>query len=243
MTAKEHYVFTAPDDPHITIWRYMDFTKFVSMLENKGLYFSRSDKLGDPFEGSFSKENGRLRPEVYSDIPPNSLDIVYKLCENMRKFTYINCWHMNDFESAAMWKLYSKTNEAIAIKSGYQQLNECLDDESFLGIVHYEDYDNTWIPEGNTLYPYVHKRLSFSHEQELRAVIQKTPNNQMHLDIPPNQLITGVWKTVEIINLVNEIYVAPTSPSWFKILVEKILKRYGIAIKVNQSSLDQDPFF
>lgn len=33
------------------LWRYMDFTKFVSMLVKKGLFFSRLDRLGDEYEG------------------------------------------------------------------------------------------------------------------------------------------------------------------------------------------------
>jgi hypothetical protein len=39
------------------IWLYMDFTKYVSMLEHGGLYLRRSDLLGDPFEGSVSQLN------------------------------------------------------------------------------------------------------------------------------------------------------------------------------------------
>ncbi|MDK2833275.1 MAG: hypothetical protein PWP63_362 [Methanolobus sp.] len=183
MPAKEHPVFVAPNDPDIPIWRYMDFTKFVSMLENKGLYFSRSDKLGDPFEGSFSRGNEKLRSVVYNDqIPPEILNNLCNLYQEMITCTFVNCWHMNNYESAAMWRLYSKTNEAIAVKSTYRQLNQLLDDECFIGMVQYIDYESTWLPEGNLLYPYVHKRLSFSHEQELRAVIQKQPMKEKKLE-------------------------------------------------------------
>jgi len=38
------------DDESI-IWRFMDFTKFVSLLETNSLFFCRLDKLGDPFGG------------------------------------------------------------------------------------------------------------------------------------------------------------------------------------------------
>ena len=44
-----------PDDA--TLWRYMDFTKFVSLLEKQALFFSKPDRLGDPFEGSLPKKN------------------------------------------------------------------------------------------------------------------------------------------------------------------------------------------
>jgi len=48
----DHYKFKQPEDCEIKIWRYMDFTKLVFTLEESGLFFSRLDRLGDPFEGS-----------------------------------------------------------------------------------------------------------------------------------------------------------------------------------------------
>ena len=35
-----------------TLWRYIDFTKLVSFLEDQTIFFARADKLGDPFEGA-----------------------------------------------------------------------------------------------------------------------------------------------------------------------------------------------
>jgi hypothetical protein len=49
-----HPVFEPPDG-HAQLWRYMDFIKFVSLLDTAELNFSRSDMLGDPFEGSLPK--------------------------------------------------------------------------------------------------------------------------------------------------------------------------------------------
>jgi hypothetical protein len=42
-----HPAFEPPADPQTKIWRYMDFTQFVSMLEEKGLLFTRADLLVD----------------------------------------------------------------------------------------------------------------------------------------------------------------------------------------------------
>ena len=81
---------------------------------------------------------------------------------------------MNEGGSAAMWQLYSKTNEAVALKSTFFRLANELDEKTYIGLVDYIDFENAGLPEGNTLYPYVHKRLSFSHEKEVRAVILKT---------------------------------------------------------------------
>ena len=35
----EHPSFHLPTNPSAKIWRYMDFTKFVSLLETNALYF------------------------------------------------------------------------------------------------------------------------------------------------------------------------------------------------------------
>ena len=58
-------VFTTPANPGIKIWRYMDFTKFVSMLENGGLFFARADQLEDEFE---ARDAATLAHHVTADL-------------------------------------------------------------------------------------------------------------------------------------------------------------------------------
>lgn len=53
----EHPSFAAPEDPDVNIWRYMDFTKFVSILDAGALWFTRADRFLDQFEGSSPKIN------------------------------------------------------------------------------------------------------------------------------------------------------------------------------------------
>lgn len=251
MPAAQHPVFKQPADPTIAIWRYMDFTKFVAMLETSALFFARADKLGDPFEGSYSRGNERMRPVVYKDLyeqlKPENVEKFRsgyaEFARWQRQWIFINCWHMNASESAAMWKLYAKTNEAIAVKSSFSRLAELLDGNTFLGAVEYIDFERDWLPEGNTLYPFVHKRLSFSHEQEVRAVFPQLPESGEALDmkaIPPE---AGLDRAIDLDALIQEIYVAPTSPKWFKTLVEQVSRRYGLEKPIHQSSLDAQPFF
>src|SRR5436190_2077614 len=55
----------SPVSPFSHIWRFMDFAKFGAMLEGGGLFFSRSDLLGDPFEASLNnyEEEERSRKD------------------------------------------------------------------------------------------------------------------------------------------------------------------------------------
>jgi hypothetical protein len=55
-----HDVFEPPR-PNAPILRYMDFVKFVWLLDRASLYFTRVDKLGDRFEGSMSRANHKAR--------------------------------------------------------------------------------------------------------------------------------------------------------------------------------------
>jgi hypothetical protein len=56
MAFKEHPEFAPPSSPDATIWRYMDFATFLSLLDRSALFFVRLDKLAevDPFEGYYT---------------------------------------------------------------------------------------------------------------------------------------------------------------------------------------------
>jgi hypothetical protein len=249
MAASDHPLFTTPDDLSIPIWRYMDFTKFVSMLANSGVYFPRADLLGDPFEGSFSAPNKGLREAFYQQLKTTK-ELRNRMPEFARqngkwtrKCTYINCWHMSHCESAGMWRLYARSNEAVAIRSTIKKLKVALDADCFVGAIQYINYSTTPIPENNTFWPFLHKRLSFSHECELRAVIQDFPITDGAIVVGTPIDRTGIWKTISLSELIDHVYVAPTAPRWFSELTEHVLRQYKLKVKVSQSSLDDTPFF
>jgi hypothetical protein len=164
--------FITPENPSIKIWRYMDFTKFVYALDKSAFYFTHVDMLGDPYEGSYSRANTWIRKLAYSKSNESrSLEEVIEIMRETRKDIYVNCWHMNEGESAAMWRLYAKTNEAICIQSTYEQLKSCLPNFTNIGMVNYIDYDKEWVPEDSIYNPFLFKRQSFQHEREIRAII------------------------------------------------------------------------
>ncbi len=49
----------SPVSTDTTIWRYMSFTKLIALLSQEGLYFSRCDTFGDPFEGALGRTEDR----------------------------------------------------------------------------------------------------------------------------------------------------------------------------------------
>jgi len=68
---KDHPAFRKPTDSNISLWRYQDMARLVSLLEYKSLYFCRSDLLPDKFEGSLPKGNIQHRREVSMKLMQN----------------------------------------------------------------------------------------------------------------------------------------------------------------------------
>jgi hypothetical protein len=246
----DHPVFSPPTDINVKIWRYMDLSKYLSLLDSSALFFSRADLLGDPYEGATSHANRILRPSVYgAGVDPSMFEGMSSFQQWIRQWTFINCWHMNENESDAMWRIYARTSDAVAIQSTFARLQRVLSDRAFIGVVKYVDYDTEWMPEGNTFYPFVHKRKSFEHERELRAVMQELPSKadpdgktDSVIDRIPNGE-EGRGVSVQLPDIIERVYIAPTSPAWFQEIVRSVTAKYKLDAPVEQSALDRLPEF
>ena len=249
---EEHPVFIAPENSEIKVWRYMDFTKMISLIDTRRLFFTRADMFNDPFEGSYPKINVEARNYVPPEIPEEGKEIYTQAMNNMGninkhwpRYTAISCWHINEYESAAMWSLYLKSDEGIAIQSTYKRLKKSIIDEErvYLGLVKYIDYEKDLIESGNILGPFVHKRKSFEHERELRGVLMKWPTSAGEKGFTEETITGGVPIKVDIEEMIEKIYVAPNAPKWFADLVKTAIIRYGYNIEVIQSEMDNAPMF
>jgi hypothetical protein len=91
------------------------------------LYFTSADKFTDPFEGHYAYNYlSRLQGFLPGNLTKVELNKIYSIFLEMRVHTYLNCWHLNDYESAAMWDIYQRNNDAIAIQSTYTKLCNSL---------------------------------------------------------------------------------------------------------------------
>jgi hypothetical protein len=252
---QENIHIQKPANENAVIWRYLDFTKLVSLLESCSLYFCRADKLGDPFEGSYSEADLSYRKQTCERfrIPFEKLNALLSgYYKSIREHTFVNCWHISEHESAAMWKLYLKSDEGIAIKSSFKDFSKCFivcpEHDVFIGMVNYLDYKFDVIKD-KSIGAFFSKRKSFDHEKEIRAVIQ-TPQIIPLERLFENGMIsetsiceTGIYIPVSLETLIHKFYVSPTSPDWFKNLIESVVKKYGLEKDVRRSSLIDDPIF
>ncbi|KAF5417645.1 MAG: hypothetical protein C5S38_01275 [Candidatus Methanophagaceae archaeon] len=163
---------------------------------------------------TYSKANVKLRPIMYKDIPEDSFNEMQRqltsFSKDIRRFTIMNCWHINDYESAAMWNLYLKTDEGVAIQSTFKRLTESFlnhaEHDVHIGTVKYIDYETEWLPERYSFNPFLHKRKSFEHERELRAIIQKFPTKGDEIDLTQEIFDIGAYINVDLYTLIEKKY-------------------------------------
>jgi len=313
--------YTKPS-PETKLWRYMDLTKFLSMIQTSSLYFARPDTFDDPFEcaiGSKSMEErynlGMVYPILCSsakrkgiDLPENIIEwakerfsrqIVQKvneeynkleeckkqevnlsefvnnileketqnfleqlfpelleeikekgvdneILENVKKIgktvkdqlgvkigdVFISCWYASDYESEAMWELYSTNCQGIAIQTTYQQLEDSFvgNPNIIIGEVQYIDFSKRY---ADLRCPYWFKRKAFEHEKEVRAVYESHEDNDRK----------GINIKVDLDKLIENIYVSPLAEDYYVAVVNDITKKYEIHKNIKYSSLKDEPFF
>ncbi|WP_299207846.1 DUF2971 domain-containing protein [uncultured Dokdonia sp.] len=235
-------------DDNTIIWRYLDFSKFIALLETKQLHFTRLDDFYDKFEGAYPPSDYErfLSDDFLAKIEKSLLSQLIDILVRLGNFA--SCWHINNYENYGMWKSYINTNEGVAIKTTVGNLMKSLQNSKnsiVYGNVEYVDFNKLDIRKyfehkkrnGVQVMPIpsFFKRKSFSFENEFRAVIYFefgiTNANLINQDYIDNLIKSQNRFYQEPINLddfCSEIYIHPDSPKWFDVLVRKVVDRYKI---------------
>ena len=111
-----------PDDDTIIVWKYLDLSKFLDMLMSKRLFMSRSDKFEDQYEGTFSEPTYEEIKKIAANNPK-----FLNYYKSHREKVVISSWHINEYESFAMWQIFTKNNEGLAIQSTIGRLKKALE--------------------------------------------------------------------------------------------------------------------
>lgn len=254
--------------PNTKLWRYMDLTKFLSLIEYSSLFFTRLDHFQDPFEGTIGNKNNEnfwtaneLKcKKKWIDVQSQSDNI--SLCdselqllaeqefkkyrENIKKWrskNYVSCWHQSDFESEAMWKLYTRDcKQGIAIQTTFERLYQALPiipqvNFGMVNYINFNEYNNGH--SDKRFHPFDapwYKRESFSHEKEFRIIIEDIGNNG---EREWNKNIK-----VDLNILIENVYVSPEAEDWFAQLIKNIIKnRYQFKLNIIHSELNAQPFY
>lgn len=220
-----------PED-HDVLWRFMSFEKFVNILVKESLFFTRSDKFEDPFEGS---------------IPPQ-VEPVVEPVENFGRYILCNCWHHSEPKSMLMWERYRLHNRGIAIKTTMGNLKKSLpkSPHMFIGRVNYTDQYEFEVPQDiseiNKMYTrgfhrYFHKREVYRAEREVRIIVD---THQFISDHSPQDICEiGQYHKFDLKTLINEVVTSPYTrkEKWITETVKSVVHKYGFNFPVSISRL------
>ena len=249
-----------PDDT--VLWRYMDFAKFLDLLEKQSLWFSRLDQFEDPLEGTLTDAEIEHLRSVDADnaaqgMPPIS-DGYLRGTKYMRTTAYACCWRAGAWESLAMWDIFGKGSGIVAVKTTVGNLKQAIAESHlriFLGEVNYLAWNLApW--QLNGLVMCFRKDSSYQHEAEVRAIawdVDIVGRNmsdaliaaQSRSDYPTNSDPfvlrkedgqPGIEVPLAAARFITEVVIGPREKAWVAGLVERVLKRYGLEIKMTISN-------
>ena len=167
MPYEEHRLFETPPG-ETRIWRYMSAMKLLQLASTSMLHFSRLDALKseDPFEGEYSRPNTEAMDKEFAELyadgdvrPPLGVapDMMRPWLSLLAQtMTFVNCWHMSEVESAAMWKIYASDQAGVAVVSTVDRLIAALAPTKrhvHIGRVQYVDYETHAMAAGNSMAP------------------------------------------------------------------------------------------
>lgn len=220
-----------PEDPDTIVWKYLDLSKFLDLLMSQKLFMSRSDKFEDQYEGTFSEPTFEEIRKLSIDNPD-----FLKFYKIHREKVAISSWHINEYESFAMWQIFTQNSEGLAIQSTIGRLQNALTPENnykqYIGEVNYIDYKKEYIPFDDMFFPFLFKRKSFQYEREVRILSDVSENNI--------SLNDGLKINVNIDQLIEKIYIHPKSENWYKDLVINLVKQLGFDFTIEKSDLESD---
>lgn len=220
-----------PEDPDTVVWKYLDLSKFLDLLLSKKLFMSRSDKFEDQYEGTFSEPTYEEIKKIAVNNPA-----FLQYYKSHREKVAVSSWHINEYESFAMWQIFTQNSEGLAIQSTVERLKKALDfeknHEQYIGEVNYIDYKKEYIPFDDMFFPFLFKRKSFQYEREVRIISDVTQSNI--------KLNDGLKINVDINQLIEKIYIHPKSENWYKNLVIGLVSKLGFDFTIEKSDLESE---
>jgi hypothetical protein len=184
------------------------------------LHFARLCDLGDRFEG-------RLPLCWVEASDPEAVEIA-------RRAVRVNCWHAEDVESDALWRIYGNNKEMVAVQTTTRQLVAAVKEHGvFVSGVTYFDPENHPPPDGETFFfPAFYKHHCFQHEREVRAIM--LPRT---LPLYEGEQCGGRDVPISVSGLVNSVFVSPYADDWFLDAVQDVARLGGLDVPVTFSPL------
>jgi hypothetical protein len=221
---------TKPLPPETILFRYMNFGKFVHLLQNKSLWFTRLSEFKDKQEGRFYNreiERRQLHKGFceFLDLGQNAInlgqltDYAYEKlrssAEQRHTSSFASCWTIDDEPSDLMWLAYAPSL-GVAIQTTIKRLADSLPS------IEGDDWDLHHGPcsyEPEDYNPLYQKRPRFKGEREYRVCYSIACDTEKK----------GCSLPIDTATLLTKVVVSPHSGSdWLREVVKKELELHGL---------------
>lgn len=232
---KEHPEFIINKTKDMPYWRYMDFWKFLNLINTSEIFFPNVEMLGDQHEGKIPEKIYKmmLEDDKKNGRKNNSTQNYKGFVENnLRKKTLILSWNANKTESFAMWKMYAKDKLGIAIKSNFERLKKTFqncEENIYIGEVRYYDDEKPTYRTGNTFYTFLTKHNYYEFETEVRCITEV--NNEDNLTFKNIK--------VDLNDLIDEVYISPfANETGLGEIIEFLKQKNNLKFKISVSGVN-----
>ena len=225
-----------------TLWRYMSFAKFYSLLDRKKLFFALVGDMADRYEGFISPI-----PREHGDRLQQAEHQVHDVLRKSARTALISCWTESGHESSLMWETYADA-DGVAVRTTFQHLKESIPSVAerpvTIGKIEYVDYLRKEVPRFGWA-PLFHKRMEYHSEGEVRAVLPGPPLKDeyltnLDLDIrldPDVAEQRGRYIPVNLEILVQEVVLPPHAAPWFA----QTCHQSPVRARVTRSAIESPP--
>ena len=235
-----------PEDAS-TIWRYMDSWKFMKMLEQGSIFFSRADRQTDNLEGEYPEGLAAHLPRRFPGRIRSDDGQSYTLLEwhtqRERPSRLLSCWSLGPTDTRRRWTAYTKNpQESIAVRSAVGRLKGCFHDRVepvvWIGKVRYGEEENP-LPNpiskwrGNYwLYPFFGKKEEYRWEDEVRATVNIALVRQAEFGGNAD----GCYVKADLRILIDSVWINPQLPDQVRQQVRACLNAFGLgSVGIHQS--------
>lgn len=243
---------TAPTGNDEPIWRFLDFSQFVDMLDRKALFFARIDTLGDPFAGSSDEreqalrtlpdEVMRLAEEAAAPPPPKmgrlerwwarktqegERDNLVKTIRDYQSPSLIwaCCWNAAGAdELMPLWKGYQAFGKQVAIRTTIGKLRAALAavPDKAIAVDHVRYIDAGAL--GQVADP-SDRALAKSRTLAFEREVRAILTRGGRSE---GCLGRGCGVPVDLNSLIDEVAVSPAAEAWIRDLVRRVMRTYGL---------------
>ncbi|MGB0717874.1 MAG: DUF2971 domain-containing protein [Alphaproteobacteria bacterium] len=225
----------------LQIWRYFKVERFLELLEKERIYFSSANEFSDTFEGAVAV----LPPEIKLDPRYTEPDRLEQAFIPLKKYSKINCWHIEDHENSMMWEIYANRSKGVAVVSTVTSYIKsytpyCATEKSqpetlFHGPVKYENLlEERLRPSSKERFFY--KDRIFKHEQEYRFMIS-LEEASMWVDVAEK----GIHVSFDPSVLIEEIILGPNIEPDCLNRIKLASERHQLKSKIKESRLRGKP--